>query len=63
MSVALSLVTSLFLNQPMHYVLFIVFRTYGAWLYLHYLQKKPEAGFKGNASSEFSLSTFFPGFL
>ncbi|CAK9251297.1 unnamed protein product [Sphagnum jensenii] len=56
--VALVLVTSLFLNQPMHYVPFIVFGTYGA-----YLQRKPEVGFKGNASSEFSLSTFFPEFL
>lgn len=28
--VVLALVTSLFLNQPMHYVLFIVFGTYGA---------------------------------
>jgi hypothetical protein len=61
--VVLALVTSLCLNQPMHYVLFIVFGTYGAWLYLRYLQRKPEAGFKSDASSEFSQSTFFPEFL
>lgn len=63
MFVLSALIASIILNEPMHFVPFIVFGTYGAWLYLRYLQRKPEAGFKGDASSEFALTTFFPGFL
>uniref|UniRef100_A0A0A9FB40 Uncharacterized protein n=1 Tax=Arundo donax TaxID=35708 RepID=A0A0A9FB40_ARUDO len=34
-----------------------------SWIYLHYFQKRLEAGLKGDPSDEFSFSSFFPGFF
>ncbi|XP_026413019.1 rhomboid-like protein 19 [Papaver somniferum] len=41
----------------------ILFGTYTSWIYLRYLQKKPETNLRGDPSDEFSFSTFFPKFL
>ncbi|RZC70349.1 hypothetical protein C5167_033643 [Papaver somniferum] len=41
----------------------ILFGTYTSWIYLRYLQKKPETNLRGDPSDEFSFSTFFPEFL
>jgi len=59
--VGLSLLSSFFSSEPIQHVPFVVFGTYGAWMYLRYLQKKPESGFKGDLSAEFAFATFFPG--
>ena len=59
----LALLSCLFSSEPIQHVPFIVYGTYGAWIYLRYFQRKPEAGFKGDSSTEFSFATFFPGFL
>ncbi|MCL7027844.1 hypothetical protein MKW94_005201 [Papaver nudicaule] len=41
----------------------VIFGTYMSWVYLRYLQKKPETNLRGDPSDEFSFSTFFPEFL
>ncbi|KAG0576582.1 hypothetical protein KC19_5G091300 [Ceratodon purpureus] len=58
--VSFGILSSLFFPAPIQIVPFIVFGTYGAWMYLRYFQKKPEAGLKGDASAEFAFATFFP---
>jgi membrane associated rhomboid family serine protease len=59
--VAIALLSSLFSSSPIQFVPFIVFGTYGAWMYLRYFQRKPEAGLKGDSSAEFAFASFFPG--
>lgn len=59
--VGLSLLSSFFSSEPIQHVPFVVFGTYGSWMYLRYFQKKPESGFKGDLSAEFAFATFFPG--
>ncbi|XP_058088427.1 rhomboid-like protein 19 [Magnolia sinica] len=34
-----------------------------SWIYLRYLQRKPETNLKRDPSDEFAFSTFFPEFL
>lgn len=58
--VIFSIVSSFLSAEPIQFVPFIVFGTYGAWIYLRYFQRKPEAGLKGDSSAEFSFATFFP---
>jgi hypothetical protein len=58
--VAFAVLSSLFTTEPIQYVPFVVFGTYGAWIYLRYFQRKPEAGLKGDSSAEFAFATFFP---
>jgi hypothetical protein len=58
--VAFAILSSLFAAKPIQFVPFIVYGTYGAWLYLRYFQRKPEAGLKGDSSAEFAFATFFP---
>ncbi|XP_024397883.1 rhomboid-like protein 19 [Physcomitrium patens] len=58
--VAFAILSSLFSPEPMQFVPFVVFGTYGAWMYLRYFQQKPEAGLKGDFSAEFAFATFFP---
>ncbi|KAI3986213.1 hypothetical protein MKX01_004357 [Papaver californicum] len=41
----------------------ILFGTYTSWIYLRYLQKKPETNLRGDPSDEFAFSTFFHEFL
>ncbi|CAL5322357.1 unnamed protein product [Camellia sinensis] len=41
----------------------LIFGTYLSWIYLRYLQKKPETKLRGDPSDEFAFSTFFPEFL
>jgi len=59
--VIFAILSSLFSSAPIQFVPFIVFGTYGAWIYLRYFQRKPEAGLKGDSSAEFAFATFFPG--
>lgn len=61
--VTIAVLSSLFSSSPIQYVPFIVFGTYGAWMYLRYFQRKPEAGLKGDTSAEFAFATFFPAQL
>lgn len=58
--VTFATISSFFTTEPIQYLAFIVFGTYGAWMYLRYLQRKPEAGLKGDSSAEFAFATFFP---
>jgi hypothetical protein len=58
--VSFTILSSLFFSAPIQIVPFIVFGSYGAWMYLRYFQKKPEAGLKGDTSAEFAFVTFFP---
>ncbi|KAG6556660.1 hypothetical protein Mapa_001601 [Marchantia paleacea] len=58
--VLISLLAGIFLDNPIVYVPFIVFGTYGSWIYLRFFQRRSEANFKGDASDEFAFATFFP---
>jgi membrane associated rhomboid family serine protease len=58
--VTFATISSLFTTEPIQYLAFIVFGTYGAWMYLRYFQRSPEAGLKGDSSAEFAFATFFP---
>ncbi|KAL3687799.1 hypothetical protein R1sor_014108 [Riccia sorocarpa] len=58
--VFIALVVGFFLEDPIIYIPFIVFGTYGSWIYLRFFQRRSEANFKGDASDEFAFDTFFP---
>lgn len=59
----LSIVASFFLEGSAAYLPTLIFGTYMSWIYLRYLQKRPETNLKGDPSDEFSFSSFFPEFL
>lgn len=59
--VGVSLLSSFVSTEPIQYVPFVIFGTYGAWLYLRYLQESPETRLVGDHSAEFACATFFPG--
>ncbi|GAV67707.1 DUF1751 domain-containing protein [Cephalotus follicularis] len=59
----LSIVISFFTSEAVKYLPTLIFGTYMGWIYLRYLQKKPETKLRGDPSDEFSFSTFFPEFL
>eukprot|EP01018_Ginkgo_biloba_P031033 Gb_00318 [translate_table: standard] len=61
--VLVSIIVSFLATESTSYLPFIVFGTYGSWLYLRYLQRKPETNLKGDPSDEFAFSTFFPEFM
>ncbi|KAJ3683848.1 hypothetical protein LUZ60_014075 [Juncus effusus] len=59
----LAIAASFFTTEALSYLPTILFGIYMSWIYLRYFQKKPETGFKGDPSDEFSFSSFFPDFL
>uniref|UniRef100_A0A0D6R731 Peptidase S54 rhomboid domain-containing protein n=1 Tax=Araucaria cunninghamii TaxID=56994 RepID=A0A0D6R731_ARACU len=58
--VLVSIIVSVLGTESTSYLPFIIFGTYGSWLYLRYIQRKPETNLKGDPSDEFAFSTFFP---
>ncbi|XP_047324499.1 rhomboid-like protein 19 [Impatiens glandulifera] len=58
-----AILLSPFTVEAVTYLPLIIFGTYTSWLYLRYLQKKPETKIRGDPSDEFSFSSFFPEFL
>ncbi|GAB2286796.1 Rhomboid-like protein 19 [Dionaea muscipula] len=59
----LSIVASFFIAGSAAYLPTLIFGTYISWIYLRYLQRRPETSLKGDPSDEFALSSFFPDFL
>ncbi|OVA10160.1 Glutamine amidotransferase subunit PdxT [Macleaya cordata] len=57
------IVVSFFTEESASYLPTLIFGTYTSWIYLRYLQRKPETSHRGDPSDEFSFSSFFPGFL
>jgi membrane associated rhomboid family serine protease len=48
------------LVDPIQYVPYILFGTYGSWIYLRYYQRRSESIVAGDPSAEFAFRTFFP---
>eukprot|EP01018_Ginkgo_biloba_P020436 Gb_15798 [translate_table: standard] len=61
--VLVSVTVSFFTTESMLYLPFVIYGTYGSWLYLRYLQRSPDANLKGDPSDDFAFSTFFPAFM
>ncbi|KAK9283171.1 hypothetical protein L1049_011404 [Liquidambar formosana] len=59
----LSIVMSFFVAESATYLPSLIFGTYMSWIYLRYLQRKPETKLRGDPSDEFAFSTFFPEIL
>lgn len=59
----LSIVVSFFTPESAAYLPTLIFGTYMSWIYLRFLQKKPEANVRGDPNDEFAFSTFFPELL
>ncbi|XVE75352.1 hypothetical protein DITRI_Ditri12bG0087500 [Diplodiscus trichospermus] len=59
----LSIAISFFTPDSATYLPTLIFGTYMGWIYLRYLQRKPEAKRRGDPSEDFAFSTFFPEFL
>ncbi|XP_010264708.1 PREDICTED: rhomboid-like protein 19 [Nelumbo nucifera] len=59
----LAIATSFFTDDSASYLPTLIFGTYTSWIYLRYLQRKPETNLKGDPSQEFAFLTFFPEFL
>ncbi|KAK2990471.1 hypothetical protein RJ640_006269 [Escallonia rubra] len=59
----LAIVISFFTVDPALYLPTLMFGTYFGWIYLRYMQRKPETKLKGDPSDDFAFSTFFPEFL
>lgn len=62
-AVLLATAVSLFTPDSTAYLPTIIFGTYMSWIYLRYLQRKPEAKLRGDPNDDFAFSTFFPEFL
>ncbi|KAJ9175587.1 hypothetical protein P3X46_014129 [Hevea brasiliensis] len=64
-SIALLLATavSFFTPDSTTYLPTIIFGTYVSWIYLRYLQRKPEAKLRGDPNDDFAFSTFFPDYF
>lgn len=60
LAVKMALLLAVFLDDPIVYVPFLVFGTYGSWLYLRYFQRRSESTVAGDPSGEFAFQTFFP---
>lgn len=61
--VLLSIVLSFLTAESATYLPTIIFGTYLGWLYLRYMQTKPETKLRGDPSDDFAFSSFFPEFL
>lgn len=59
----LLIAASFFIAEAAMYLPVILFGTYMSWIYLRYLQKKPETKLRGDPSDDFAFSSFFPEFL
>lgn len=59
LSIALSFLTA----ELATYLPTIIFGTYVGWIYLRYMQSKPETKHRGDPSEDFGFSSFFPEFL
>uniref|UniRef100_A0A2P2LIT7 Rhomboid-like protein 19 n=1 Tax=Rhizophora mucronata TaxID=61149 RepID=A0A2P2LIT7_RHIMU len=59
----LAIAISFFTVESAKYLPTIIFGTYLSWIYLRYLQRKPETKLRGDPSEDFAFSTFFPEFL
>ncbi|XP_047328890.1 rhomboid-like protein 19 isoform X2 [Impatiens glandulifera] len=58
-----AIIVSPFTIDAASYLPLVIFGTYMSWIYLRYLQKKPEAKIRGDPSDEFAFSSFFPEFV
>uniref|UniRef100_A0A5B7AWI4 Putative rhomboid-like protein 19 n=1 Tax=Davidia involucrata TaxID=16924 RepID=A0A5B7AWI4_DAVIN len=63
LTLLLSIAISFFTAESATYLPTLIFGTYMSWIYLRYLQRKPETKLRGDPSDEFAFSTFFPEFL
>ncbi|CAL1374310.1 unnamed protein product [Linum trigynum] len=59
----LSIAASFFTEESAKYLPTLIFGTYTSWIYLRYLQSKPETKLRGDPSDDFTFSSFFPDFL
>ncbi|KAK4775382.1 hypothetical protein SAY86_010317 [Trapa natans] len=59
----LAMALSFFIPEPAAYIPILVFGTYMGWIYLRYIQTRPETKFRGDPSDDFSFASFFPEFL
>ncbi|KAK5795176.1 hypothetical protein PVK06_036434 [Gossypium arboreum] len=59
----LSIAISFFTPESATYLPTLIFGTYIGWIYLRYLQRKPESKLRGDPNEDFAFSTFFPEFL
>lgn len=59
----LSIASSFFTLDSATYLPTLIFGTYMGWLYLRYLQRRPETKLRGDPSDDFAFSTFFPELL
>lgn len=59
----LSIAISFFTAESAAYLPTLIFGTYMGWIYLRYLQKKPETKLSGDPSDDFAFSSFFPEFI
>ncbi|GMJ11956.1 hypothetical protein like AT3G07950 [Hibiscus trionum] len=58
-----SIAMSFYIPELATYLPTLIFGTYTGWIYLKYLQRKPEAKHLGDPNEDFAFSTFFPQFL
>ncbi|EEF29134.1 rhomboid-like protein 19 [Ricinus communis] len=63
LALLLSIAVSFFTPESVTYLPTIIFGTYLSWIYLRYLQRKPETKLRGDPNDDFAFSTFFPEFL
>uniref|UniRef100_A0A7N0V4W5 Rhomboid protein n=1 Tax=Kalanchoe fedtschenkoi TaxID=63787 RepID=A0A7N0V4W5_KALFE len=61
--IILSIAVCILAPEMEKYLTTLIFGTYISWIYLRYLQKKPETKLQGDPSDEFAFSSFFPEFL
>lgn len=60
---AVSIVVSFLTAESATYLPTLIFGTYMGWIYLRYIQRKPETKLRGDPSDDFAFSSFFPEFL
>lgn len=58
-----SSIVSFFTPDSIAYLPTLIFGTYMGWIYLRYLQRKPETKLRGDPSEDFAFSSFFPELL
>lgn len=61
--IILAIVVCVLVPEMEKYFPTMIFGTYISWIYLRYLQRKPETNLQGDPSDEFCFSSFFPEFL
>ncbi|KAJ0046309.1 hypothetical protein Pint_06069 [Pistacia integerrima] len=57
------IVISFLTAESAAYLPTLIFGTYIGWIYLRYMQGKPETKLRGDPSDDFAFSSFFPEFL